>query len=185
MTPHPDFRTTVFSAPPVFAAKADKADSVQEWLWSGQKRFRLDIEREELDQFSNAQLVFFNRDKVPSLGFLPTGDQLLLAPVSSVLWLREDASTGMRSIFPVPPKVQRRFFSGPSCFQRFGKKCVTDHLMESFEDFVLGLAPRRVRRRLGKKEEEAVFYTSPLDFHRQLQASQATDATSEIAGAGE
>eukprot|EP00443_Scrippsiella_acuminata_P021580 CAMPEP_0115224242 /NCGR_PEP_ID=MMETSP0270-20121206/29473_1 /TAXON_ID=71861 /ORGANISM="Scrippsiella trochoidea, Strain CCMP3099" /LENGTH=715 /DNA_ID=CAMNT_0002638545 /DNA_START=65 /DNA_END=2212 /DNA_ORIENTATION=- len=189
VTPHRDFRTTVFSAPPIFAAKADKADSVQEWLWSGQQRFKLDIEREELDQFSNAELVFFNDDPVPRLGFLPTGDQLLLAPLSSVLWLREDAATGMRSIFPVPPKIQRRFFSGADAFRNIDENCVTDHLMQTFEDFVLRLAPQEVQRRLGASTE-AVSYTSPLDFRRKLRASlepitEATDATPEGTGAGD
>lgn len=190
LTPHRHFKTIVFSAPPIFAAKADKADAVQEWLWSGQRNFRLDIEREELDQFSNAQLVFFNDDVVPRLGFLPTGDQLLLAPMSSVLWLREDTACGMRSIFPVPPKVQRRFFSGPDAFRNVGKNCVTDHLMETYEDFVLRLAPQAVQRRLGTKGDEAAFYTSPWDFHSRLRASlgpiaEATDATSPIAQAAD
>jgi len=170
VTPHPEFRTTVFSAPPIFAAKADKADSVQEWLWSGGKRSRLDVEREELDQFRNAQLVLFNDDPVPRLGFLPTGDQLLLAPVSSVLWLREDAAAGMRSIFPVPPRVQRQFFSGAQSLQSVCQDCVSHHIMDTFEDFMLRLGPPEVQRRLGAGTG-AVPYTSPLDFQRRLRAS--------------
>jgi hypothetical protein len=184
VAPHANFRTTVFSTPPFFATTSDKADSVQEWLWSGERGFRKAIDREELGYFKNAQLLFFNDDPVPLLGFQPTGHQLLHAPLSSVLWLREDAATGTRGIFPVPLKAQRCCFSGPESLQSLREKCEEDHLMKNFEHIVRGETK-------GLESSDSRWeYVSPWEFQRRLATVEvaarevAPDCASEHAAAG-
>jgi len=183
--PHEAIQTVAFSSPPLFAAKSDRVEALQEWLWNGQKRWKEEIEREELDQFQNAQIVFFNNDPVPRLGFLPTGDQLLHAPVRSVLWLRQEGlqfhgmdgmTTNMRTVFPIPPKVQRRYFSGIECLRRGVR--IEDHLLSTFEDFILKLAPKELRRGLSAVTTPT-FYVSPQEFHERLIGADCSDISCE------
>jgi len=183
--PHEAVQTVAFSAPPLFAAKSDRVEALQEWLWNGQKRWMEEIEREELDQFQNAQIVFFNSDPVPRLGFLPTGDQLLHAPVRSVLWLRQEGwqfdcmggvTTNMRTIYPIPPKVQRQYFSGIECLRR--GVCIADHVLSTYEDFVLKLAPKELRRGLSAVTTPT-FYVSPQEFHERLIGADCSEISCE------
>merc|ERR1712032_869326 len=149
--------------------------ALQEWLWNGQKRWKEEIEREELDQYQNTQLVFFNYDPVPRLGFLPTGDQLLYAPIRSVLWLREEKfklsggadhiATKVRCIFPVPPKSQCEFLGGWKALRTVS---IHDHWLDTFQDFVQQLAE-------GDQQEKslaAVNYVSPQEFLSWIGASR-------------
>ncbi|CAD7933455.1 unnamed protein product [Amoebophrya sp. A120] len=101
-----EFRTIVFSAPPIYSSEGNRAVPAQEYLLTGKVPSGTPVTflggQDKYDDtekllMANTMNVFYNQDPVPRLAFLSFTDAKMVVPVlEKVFWIRQ---TKMKSAY--------------------------------------------------------------------------------------